>query len=349
MRIEGAELGQAIPVGNSYGDVWSTTWAEDDALYTVSDDTKGFDEACSSNLAVHRLTGDEPSKLQAETVNCMTEYGEINEILEDAACWKANGMTCIDGVLYLSVSRHWYWQRPVVQPFDIQETADASIVKSEDHGKTWSQTPQIGKAMFPGHAFSTPFFVEYGQDGKGEADGADSYVYAVSSDGAWNNGSAMTMGRVRRDLLGRLDSGDWEFAHGYDEQGQPIWQPRHDIARHVFRSPGRTSMTGIHRIEPLGLYIMPQWHYLYHDDPERRWGWTRFEFYQASAPWGPWTLFHTQDFDESWYNPNIPSKFISEDGKHVWLFVAGDFKGHHRPEHHYYGLHAIPVALDVEQ
>lgn len=351
MRIVGAMLGEATRLGNSYGDVWSTTWADDDALYSVSDDTKGFDEVCNSNLAVHRIVGDTPPDLQGTTVNCMTEYGEIAELFEDAASWKANGLTCVDGVLYVSVSRHWYWHRPFVQPFhiqQIQETADASIVKSEDHGQTWSPVPELGKAMFPGHAFSTPFFVQYGRDGVGEADGADTHVYAVSSDGVWNNGTAMTLGRVQRDRLGRLDSGDWEFAQGYDEQGKPIWRPRHDTARRVFWAPGRSSMIGIHHITPLGLYILPQWHYLYHDDPERRWAWTRFEFYQALAPWGPWTLFHSQDFDESWYNPSIPSKFISQDGKRFWLFVAGDFKGHHRPDHHYYGLHAIPVTLDVQ-
>jgi hypothetical protein len=62
--------------------------------------------------------------------------------------------------------------------------------------------------MFPGRVFSNPFFVQCGKDGKGTKDGADQYVYAVSNDGTWNNGNWMTLGRVARRLIERLDSND---------------------------------------------------------------------------------------------------------------------------------------------
>ena len=70
--------------------------------------------------------------------------------------------------------------------------------------------------MFPGPSFATPFFLDEGRD---SALATDGHVYAVSTDGAWNNGSAMRMGRVRRDLLGRLDPGDWEFIQDFDHGG----------------------------------------------------------------------------------------------------------------------------------
>jgi hypothetical protein len=41
--------------------------------------------------------------------------------------------------------------------------------------------------------------------------GADQYVYAVSNDGYWNNGSLMKLGRVGRDRLENLNPADWEF------------------------------------------------------------------------------------------------------------------------------------------
>jgi hypothetical protein len=340
-------LGEAIRYPQSHGDVWTTTWADDGALHSVSDDTWGFDRACRSNLAVHRVTGDLPPDIRGETINCMGEFGGLAEFLpEDDGMWKANGLTCLDGVLYLSVSRHG---DPSRRPFFVQETWDASIVISRDYGRTWSPTPHLGHSMFPGHTFSTPFFVQYGQDGRGEADGADTYVYAASSNGVWNNGSSMTLGRVRRDRIAQLDPRDWEFVHGYDERGQPIWRPRQDSAAYTFRAPGRTSMTGIHFIAPLGLYIMPQWQYLYLDDQERehRWASTRLEFYQAPAPWGPWSLFHAQDFEpQGWYNPCIPGKFISADGRTMWVFVAGDFTTSGTSDG-YYGLFMMPMTLDV--
>jgi hypothetical protein len=108
-------------------------------------------------------------------------------------------------------------------------------------------------------------------------------------------------------------------------------------------------MTGLHFLAPLGLYILPQWHYTHLDDPERRWSTTRLEFYQAPAPWGPWSLFHSQLFETSgWYNPSIPGKFIAPDGRSLWIFVAGDWTTCRRFDS-YYGLFMIPVRLDVEE
>ncbi len=357
MRIVGAHLDDAIgyPAGierlansedwwplTGRGDVWSTTWARDGALYSVSDDTNGFGNACASNLAIHRITGDMLPDIHGETINCMSAYGADGELGADRASWKANGLTCIDGVLYLSVSRHHYMN----DNFPIQQTWDASIVKSEDGGQTWSETPRLGQSMFPGHTFSTPFFVQYGQDGAGDADGARTYVYAVSSDGVWNNGSTMTLGRVRRDRIGRLDPRDWEFVNGYDKARQPVWGARQDTALYTFRAPGRTSMTGIHYIAPLGLYIMPQWHYpcLEPFERPRSWQVSRWDFYQAPVPWGPWTLFHSQEFDpQGWYNPCIPGKFIGDNGRTLWIFTAGDFG-----TQAYYYLHMIRMTLEVE-
>jgi hypothetical protein len=201
--------------------------------------------------------------------------------------------------------------------------------------------------MFPGRIFSTPFFIQYGKDGKATRDGADQYVYAVSTDGIFGNGNWMTLGRVRRDRIAHLDPIDWEFVHGYDGKGGVIWQPRWDDAVQTFRNPGRTSMTGIHYIAPLDLYILPQWYSTKLDDETRRWKASCIELYHASAPWGPWTLFHSRCFEpQGWYNPCIPSKFISSDGRKLWIFVAGDWTTCETTKG-YYGLWMILAALDV--
>lgn len=345
MRIIKAELGKPIRYPRSHGDLWMSTWADDDCLYSMSDDTQGFDQKCSSNLALHRITGVMPPEIVGETINPMTEYGKWAETLEDRAMWKANGLTCIDGVLYMSVSRHL---NPM-SVFNIQETWDASVIKSADHGLSWSKAPELGHSMFPGHTFCTPIFVHYGKDGKGRAHESDQFVYAISSSDSWNNGSTMTLGRVRRDKIGRLDNRDWEFVQGYDPKRNPIWGERHDTAGHVFRAPGRTGMTGMHYIEPLNLYILPQWHFTCLEDDERRWKASCFEFYQAPAPWGPWELFHVQHFEpEGWYNPCIPAKFISPDGTKLWLFVAGLWTTCKTLDG-YYGLFMIPVTLEVKK
>ena len=90
---------------------------------------------------------------------------------------------------------------------------------------------------------------------------------------------------------------------------------------------------------------MPQWHYTHLDDPQRRWKATCMQLYQAPAPWGPWELFHSEQFEpQGWYNPCIPSKFISEDGQKMWIFVAGDWTSGDGPRA-YYCLHVMPLTL----
>lgn len=348
-RIVRAEIGTPTRLRGSHGDLWSAAWADDGELYVASDDTFGFDRAADSNLAVNRVSGEKPPALRGVTVNPMWAYGRQTEYGDDDGMWKATGIACIDGALYLGVSRH---SHPLGNEFFVQETWDASIIRSDDHGATWTAIPTLGQPMFGGHAFSTPFFVQYGRDGAADVDDADHYVYAISSDGAWNHGNSMTLGRVARDRLASLDASDWTFYHGL-AGGQPIFRPRHDTARYVFRSPGQTSMTGLHFVAALGLYILPQWHFLHHEDPDLRWRVSRLTFYQAPHPWGPFTPFHQQDFGESWYNPAIPAKFIGADGTSMWLFLGGDFMDFHannvtETERSYYGLWMAPLTLEVE-
>src|SRR5581483_915243 len=347
--IVNVRIGNSVRVPNCSGDLWTTTWGDDDKLYSVTDDTTGFDNACKSNLAVNLIDGGPPPNLLGSTVNPMKEFGGFTELREDGASWKASGLICLGGVLYLAVSRHRYdgvgdTSGDADRHFWIQETWDASIVKSTDHGRTWTPVPKLGQVMFPGRIFSNPFFVQYGKDG----DGIKDFVYAVSNDGTWNNGNWIALGRVPRRLIGQLDPRDWEFVHGFDDNGEPIWKPRHDSALYIFRSPGRASMTGVHYFKGLNLYIMPQWHYPHLvDDPRRRWKVTRWELYSAPAPWGPWTLFHVQDFEpQGFYNPSIPSKFISEDGCKFWIFAAGDFTN--QGPNNLYGLNVLPVSLETQ-
>jgi hypothetical protein len=209
--------------------------------------------------------------------------------------------------------------------------------------------------MFPGRLFANPYFVQYGKDGRGTKDGADRFVYAISNDGCWNNGSFMIMGRVPRERLPRLDPNDWEFIHGFDKEFKPVWRPRHDNAWYVFRNPGRTSQAGVHYIGPLDTYVLPQWYYTepLSSTPApsirwvRRWKATCFELYQAPAPWGPWTLFHSQHFEpEGYYNPAIPAKFISADGRKFWLFASGwPFGAPSGGKSEEYRLQMFPVTI----
>jgi hypothetical protein len=140
--------------------------------------------------------------------------------------------------LPLQIRHHYPDERKPFAHF-IQETWDASIIKSTDQGRNWSATPEIGKAMFPAVFSATPSSFSTARTEEAERTTGGEYIQATSSDGVWNNGSEMILGRVRRDQIARLDARDWEFCHGFDEQQQPIWRPRHDTALYTFHASGR--------------------------------------------------------------------------------------------------------------
>lgn len=159
--IIAARLGEPVGHPEVHGDVWTNAWADDGNICAVSDDTTGFRKACNSNLAVHRITGDTPPNLQGETVNPMSQFGKVGFIDKaDGTNWKASGFASIDGVLYLAVSHHIYADERG-HSYWSQDTWDASNMKSEDRGKTWSATPTYGHAMFPGRSFSNPYFIQH--------------------------------------------------------------------------------------------------------------------------------------------------------------------------------------------
>lgn len=376
--ITGAVLGDPCMYKNSFGDTWTNTWANDDNIYTLSCDTKGWYEGCSSlgsNLAVNMLTGGEPyyDNLDGKTINTMKahpfNFGLWAQMKYDddgvIRMWKGNGLSFIDGVLYMSVSRHGAMAASTRY---IQDAVNASILKSLDYGRTWtpSENDAYFKPMFPAKSFSVPFFVEYGKNGKvpdgyggwmWPPHGGDRYVYAVSNDGFWNNGNYMKLGRIRRDKLENLNPLDWEFYSGpagdaADGLEDMNWGKDPDSAAAILRDKEKLSQAGIQYIWPLNRYIMIQAYYPapYSEnfDTTR----TIWDFYEAPAPWGPWTRFHEQEFNGNggYYNPDIVSKSIKYDSAantcSMSVLTAGDWKTHMVSDT-VYRMTVIPVTLNI--
>lgn len=320
---------------NSHGDVWAATWADDGEIYALSDDTEGFDHACSSNVAIHRIVGDSVDALSGTTLSALPELGAFMEVGPDGATWKGTGLTCVDGLLHLAVSRHRYG----TAPYFVQQCWDAFILTSFDHGVTWEG--RLDQPVFPGSAFANPNFVQVGKDG-----GDDEFVYAISNDATWNNGSTMTLGRFERTADPRHAS-EWTFWTRTDE-----WVSDPAAASFIFRSPGLTSMTGATWIAALGLYCMPQWSYEEPVADHARGGdWfetvtttpTRLQFFTAPQLWGPWTSRTTTSSAEGWYNPSILLKPVAGvDARSLGYFAAA-LGG---KEMEFYGLNLLELDLE---
>jgi hypothetical protein len=185
------------------GDCWASTWADDNNIYTVGDDTMLSDGYW--NLSVYKVAGTPPKHI-VTPINEMKAYGQSGR----PYWWKASGLASIDGVLYLGI---YSQSNPRKGPgTSVSFNADgSSIIKSTDHGKTWTPTATLDAPMFPAKEFPTPYFVQYGKD---YSDAMDEYVYLVSNDGGWNNWNKMMLARVPRNRIGRLNRSDWEFFAG---------------------------------------------------------------------------------------------------------------------------------------
>ena len=334
-------LSEPLRYQGSEGDTWICTWADDDNIYTTADDCwginptipgklvnhldyynrKGFQPKafpCNSNLSINCIEGN-ALNFKLSTINCMQEYGKRGQV-DGVDTWKADGLISIDGVLYMCVSQH---SGAGAFPDKIQRAYDASIIKSYDHGKTWSPRPKVGKAMFPSSRFATPFFVQFGKDYK---DATDDYVYAVSNIGAWNNGNAMFMARVKKDKIADLNATDWEFFSGYEKDTIPVWRKGYKYTpASIFKYIGHSSMAAIQYIPALNRFILLQW--CYTDlEAENPWAETTLHLYEAKKPWGPYKHFYTEiNWGNALYNAVLPSKWFEDGGMKVWMVSSGDF------------------------
>jgi hypothetical protein len=336
-QIIDGKTDQPITYSNTFGDSWVGTWADDDAVYVYADDTWNGNN--SSNLAVYRLIGDDPLNLTVQPINSMDEYGHAGELGQDKCSWKASGITCVDGVLYIAVSR---WDSKP-SPVDMRQAAqNSSIIKSTDHGVTWSRSAKenYDNPMFPGRKFANPFFIEYGKNGKSNVDNADKYVYAVSTDGYWNNGSSLILGRVLRAKMGNLNGNDWEYYNGSGNDGQNIRNWTNDInkSKPVVIDSFQLGIPTITYNKILKRYILAQWNFPLGGwcGPKSRW-----TFRESPTPWGPWKICYTDTFNrEGWYIPCILSKFISNDGLDMKIIGSGDCR-----QLETYKLHVFPFTV----
>jgi len=329
----------------SEGDEWAPTWADDGLLYTGNDDGPNFGGMSARSVAFGKITGDEPAKLQGTSISDMGDYG-ILAGGPDHANWKTMNSYCVDGVLYMWVTRCLYPE----QAGDSHQRhifKNSSIIKSLDKGKTWSRpaAEAYEHPMFPGLDFGAPYFVWYGRDGAASVDNADKFVYAVANNGHFEDGDYYILGRVARTKLAALNAADWEFFRGGDGMADGSWGSAIKAAKPILSDPLNCSMTGMTYIPALGRYVMVVWHYTTYNlrtDPR-----TFNDYYEAPQPWGPWTKFKTIDTGAlGWYVPIIAQKFQHETAPgtvDAILFPTGNYQNREL-----YKLTYIPITLSTK-
>ncbi|GHO87512.1 DUF4185 domain-containing protein [Dictyobacter formicarum] len=296
----------------SDGDLWPSCWADDNNLYAANGDGTAFSGGTTNrfDMAVSRISGTPPN-LTGTTLatNVGTNWSGPAYYL------KPTGMLCVNNTIYLAFQN--------IQRDHFNSVPAASIAKSVDHGATW--TWDANAPMFPNSAFTTIFFLDYG---KNYANSIDGYVYAYGFDSNWRDQQSLYLGRVPSASVQTRSS--WQFYTGTDGSGNPTWSsdinakvPVLEDDRQMYpQTFGNFCCTNGHPFgqggvtydAPLHRYIFSSWSYATH------------EFYESPNPWGPWSLFMSKDFgpiqltqNRGQYGTSIPSKFISADGKSMYL------------------------------
>ncbi|MGC9158886.1 MAG: DUF4185 domain-containing protein [Terracidiphilus sp.] len=299
------------------GDLWPSCWADDGNLYAANGDGHDFSSTFYS-MAVARIAGTPPNLTGNFIAGDVGKNYSGNPYTD-----KPTGMLCVGGAIYLAFQN--------LNENTFEDAPAASIVKSTDHGATWSANPAAPMFGTPGnnsdptaYKFTTIFFLDYGQN---YANAIDGYVYAYGLDNNWRGQSAVYLARVPSTSV--IDRSTWQFYTGMNGNA-PTWSSDIIQKAAVLTDDRELYQTMFGTDCPANQKVIAQGGAVY-DAPLHRyimatWGCATHEFYEAPQPWGPWSHFLSKDFgplrltqNRGQYGISIPSKFISDDGLALYV------------------------------
>ncbi|MBV9357384.1 MAG: hypothetical protein JO023_17875 [Chloroflexi bacterium] len=327
-------------------DTWYPSWAADGSLYSPWTDGVvdgqvclsfaqrrvdkylfGLDPEAPASTGQARIVGDDPLNLQV--VNLGTTPGDP----EPYAGRYPGGSLVHRGVWYYGTYTlddidggcgNWCTLGPFV-----------GFRTSTDFGHTWTDTPHTPAAPLFGESgrdgtmvrIGAPHVVDFGCDMEHSPDGkAYLLAHGASSRHGWANwiaGDAIYLLRVTPSIETINDPSAYEFFAGVDAHGQPRWAAdQHDL-QPLLRWDRHLGCVTATYDAPLDRYLMcvsrPA-------DGHSSLGLYDTLLLEAEALTGPWRLIHyLHNFGRQAYFVNLPTKFISLDGAHLWLCYSANF------------------------
>jgi len=288
----------------SDGDLWFSTWADDDNLYASWGDGKGplqeNEETPWEDMGIARISGYCP-QLQASV-----RYREdpVPPLEQND---KPSSLIFLDHTLW------GHFHSP------LGDARLGYLARSSDYGLTWekigffadgekkkSKSPWTRDNHSP---FRCLFFINMGRN---YALNQDGYVYALGIGTEWHWMQLdVYLTRVEKQLIGNYQA--YQYLSGYDANHQPLWSDDQSDA-----------------IPVDGLMTMGQGSAMYHEGTGRYLFLTDRELFDAPHPWGPWTFagswttWFTRPGRTEWqggYQPGIISKDTGKD--YFWFSIAG--------------------------
>jgi hypothetical protein len=137
---------------------------------------------------------------------------------------------------------------------------------------------------------------------------------------SWISGDQIFLLRVTPSIATINDRDAWEFFAGLDNRSRPVWtrdfgeiRPLIDWNNHC----GCVTATYVPGWNGYLMFITDGW------PTAGRMSTTVLEADQLTGPWR--LVTHMLDFGQQAYFVNVPSKFVSEDGRRAWLCYSANF------------------------
>lgn len=329
-------------------DTWYPSWASDDNLYSpwtdgyILDDPEyiAFDDdkveegyPCNSldifgrkaATAQGKIIGDDPLNLEIVNLKPRIEaspapYGgryPAGTLVYNGVWYY--GTYCVDSDGHPTLP-DWVTLGPLV-----------GFRYSTDYGLTWTETPLTPeKPLFGENPYKakvkmgTPHFVDFGKNMEHSPDGK-AYLVGHGSvredaDNTWIRGDQIYIARVTPAIETINDVSAWEFFSGHDADGNAIWSNDFAQIQPILDWEGHLGCVTITYNAALGKYIMAIscGHAPGHYDTM---------FLISDSLTENWKLVqYFKDFGPTGYFVNIPTKFISDDGKRFWIIYSANWE-----------------------
>jgi hypothetical protein len=232
---------------------------------------------------------------------------------------------------------------------------------SRDYGKTWDECPHTPANPIFGESgkqggkvkIGAPHFVDFGQNLEHSPDGKAYMVGHGASrpdaEVAWIRGDQAYLIRVPPSLETMNDPAAWEFFAGHDTRGNPVWMHDFGQIKPLIEWNGRVGHATMTYNGPLKKYLL-----CITDGGTTISTFNTF-ILESNYITGPWKLVvFMEKFGQQAYFVNIPSKFISVDGRTIWLCYSANFTNHYLgtnwkadPPGSRYAMCLQEVALEV--
>jgi hypothetical protein len=288
------------------GDNWPIAWVNDNLQITIFCDGKGFsEEAPNLSQGFARVFGNPPDfRAENFTSDADTPMGGGSKGI------KASDMIIVDGVLYMFVRNY--------KPPGSDDFTNARLAVSKNLGVNWTWAD-----WHFSDTFGCPAFVQFGEDSKGAR---DDYVYIASqaNDSAYGYSPDIVMARVKKGSV--MERTHYDFFIGLDESGKPLWSQDIIKRKPIFTDPKGTQRIAITYNVALRRYILATSHLAGKNVTHT----AALGIFEAPEPWGPWLTVY---YDDHWsvkdgqdcrtYHHRFPAKWISADGKTMWLLYSG--------------------------